>query len=110
MRHNRMFFLVVFLVVGVSLQYCSESITDSPVSSVMDYSLAKKGIDELKTTGGVEFVWMGGNGKKSPDEDKRAFAEFNAHQEYVEGPVKGQFTFRVTSLDLIPHREIIQGR
>jgi len=50
---------------------------------------------------------MGGNGNKSPDEDKRAFAEFNAQQEYVEGPVKGQFTFRVTSLDLIPHREVI---
>lgn len=74
-----------------------------------DLSLATSGkyhSKALKTTGALEVFWNGnqGNGEDAA-EGKRAFADFNAFDQYSKGD-QGRFTFSVRNNNNTIHRQI----
>jgi hypothetical protein len=95
--------ILVIVMVGLAILGCQ---TPSEPVGPGDFSaetMAKQ--DKHIITGSIEFLRPANSG--NPNTDKLTFAEFDAHKQSKTSPVKGNFYFRVFSLDTVLHREIV---
>lgn len=89
-------------VVGLTLLRCQ--LPPEPVASG-DFSNETLAKPHKHITGSIEFLRPGNKGNQNTD--KLTFAEFEAHEASNVSPIKGNFYFRVYSVDTVLHREIV---